>query len=126
MIRRPPRSTLFPYTTLFRSDPLEVAHAQRVEEEVGVDELTGDVADHDHAGVGRLLDAGGEVGHQADDRVAFGDGGVVAQVGDDQSSGVDADPDPGADAVAAFQPGPGVAHRDHEVEAGEHRPAGVV
>src|SRR3712207_7513016 len=23
MIRRPPRSTLFPYTTLFRSDPLE-------------------------------------------------------------------------------------------------------
>src|SRR3712207_8020437 len=26
MIRRPPRSTLFPYTTLFRSDP-EAAHA---------------------------------------------------------------------------------------------------
>src|SRR3712207_8260956 len=24
MIRRPPRSTLFPYTTLFRSDPREV------------------------------------------------------------------------------------------------------
>src|SRR5260370_41962903 len=23
MIRRPPRSTLFPYTTLFRSDPME-------------------------------------------------------------------------------------------------------
>src|SRR2546429_4568826 len=23
MIRRPPRSTLFPYTTLFRSDPLD-------------------------------------------------------------------------------------------------------
>src|SRR3712207_8111478 len=38
MIRRPPRSTLFPYTTLFRShlaelveaDPLEVVHAQEV------------------------------------------------------------------------------------------------
>src|SRR3982750_3035160 len=28
MIRRPPRSTLFPYTTLFRSD-LELAHRQR-------------------------------------------------------------------------------------------------
>src|SRR5947199_7776247 len=28
MLRRPPRSTLFPYTTLFRSDlPLELAHA---------------------------------------------------------------------------------------------------
>src|SRR5689334_24821649 len=25
MIRRPPRSTLFPYTTLFRSNPLHVA-----------------------------------------------------------------------------------------------------
>src|SRR3712207_7525945 len=25
MIRRPPRSTLFPYTTLFRSDPLDDA-----------------------------------------------------------------------------------------------------
>src|SRR3712207_9506687 len=24
MIRRPPRSTLFPYTTLFRSDPVDV------------------------------------------------------------------------------------------------------
>src|SRR5438477_9641402 len=31
MIRRPPRSTLFPYTTLFRSDP----HARRVRESSG-------------------------------------------------------------------------------------------
>src|SRR2546430_12319425 len=30
MIRRPPRSTLFPYTTLFRSDP---AHERCVEDE---------------------------------------------------------------------------------------------
>src|SRR3712207_7973955 len=29
MIRRPPRSTLFPYTTLFRSDPEEL-HDMRV------------------------------------------------------------------------------------------------
>src|SRR2546421_8653214 len=28
MIRRPPRSTLFPYTTLFRSGGLAVAHEQ--------------------------------------------------------------------------------------------------
>src|SRR5438128_6884829 len=27
MIRRPPRSTLFPYTTLFRSNPLRIARA---------------------------------------------------------------------------------------------------
>src|SRR5947209_10991771 len=26
MIRRPPRSTLFPYTTLFRSEPGDAAH----------------------------------------------------------------------------------------------------
>src|SRR3989442_7397190 len=26
MIRRPPRSTLFPYTTLFRSWPLDIPH----------------------------------------------------------------------------------------------------
>src|SRR3712207_7351046 len=26
MIRRPPRSTLFPYTTLFRSGPLGIGH----------------------------------------------------------------------------------------------------
>src|SRR2546422_6196014 len=31
MIRRPPRSTLFPYTTLFRSDPL--ASARVVDEQ---------------------------------------------------------------------------------------------
>src|SRR5450631_651532 len=29
MIRRPPRSTLFPYTTLFRSDPAPVRLARR-------------------------------------------------------------------------------------------------
>src|SRR2546422_7446987 len=35
MIRRPPRSTLFPYTTLFRSD-LDVLHRPRlVDDEVG-------------------------------------------------------------------------------------------
>src|SRR2546427_7732203 len=29
MIRRPPRSTLFPYTTLFRSKPLDAARTGR-------------------------------------------------------------------------------------------------
>src|SRR3712207_8054495 len=29
MIRRPPRSTLFPYTTLFRSRPLSIASPHR-------------------------------------------------------------------------------------------------
>src|SRR3712207_7914952 len=35
MIRRPPRSTLFPYTTLFRSPALLVAEAQQVAAPIG-------------------------------------------------------------------------------------------
>src|SRR5438034_3264760 len=31
MIRRPPRSTLFPYTTLFRSHPLALGNSDAVE-----------------------------------------------------------------------------------------------
>src|SRR3712207_7575499 len=34
MIRRPPRSTLFPYTTLFRSDPAERRRLQVDEDEL--------------------------------------------------------------------------------------------
>src|SRR3712207_8210748 len=43
MIRRPPRSTLFPYTTLFRSDP--VAWRDRVQEAADFDLLvdSGDI-----------------------------------------------------------------------------------
>src|SRR5687768_18058818 len=33
MIRRPPRSTLFPYTTLFRSEPQRAVAASVVDEE---------------------------------------------------------------------------------------------
>src|SRR3712207_7028027 len=62
MIRRPPRSTLFPYTTLFRSAAL-LGHLDRPVV-AGVD-----VADHAHARVvrqhpGDLL--GGEVGAVGD------------------------------------------------------------
>src|SRR2546430_11889068 len=35
MIRRPPRSTLFPYTTLFRLHLIVIAHRQAVLDEVG-------------------------------------------------------------------------------------------
>src|SRR3712207_8261139 len=50
MIRRPPRSTLFPYTTLFRSVPAvarRLGHG-RVGPEVGAALLLG----HHHAGLG--------------------------------------------------------------------------
>src|SRR3712207_6872420 len=45
MIRRPPRSTLFPYTTLFRSGPGELAEEARVVVNcagLGARELVGD------------------------------------------------------------------------------------
>src|SRR3712207_7828342 len=35
MIRRPPRSTLFPYTTLFRSAALDALHARELISDVG-------------------------------------------------------------------------------------------
>src|SRR3712207_7420844 len=34
MIRRPPRSTLFPYTTLFRSMSQEIASGEKIEVEI--------------------------------------------------------------------------------------------
>src|SRR3989449_1587323 len=43
MIRRPPRSTLFPYTTLFRS----LAHDMALEREVAIKVLPPDVAQDD-------------------------------------------------------------------------------
>src|SRR3712207_8842995 len=47
MIRRPPRSTLFPYTTLFRSDPLRPRDDRGVHPDhgaVGVQERSAAVA----------------------------------------------------------------------------------
>src|SRR5574338_849230 len=49
MIRRPPRSTLFPYTTLFRSDGLTVIAPERVEsflQQLPVDALWGRSEEH--------------------------------------------------------------------------------
>src|SRR2546430_13488834 len=43
MIRRPPRSTLFPYTTLFRSHP-QVLHEERHPVPLLLDELAGRLA----------------------------------------------------------------------------------
>src|SRR3989442_2938920 len=67
MIRRPPRSTLFPYTTLFRSERcLEPDERQAEPEDQGGadadDELAADVAAHpahdDRGDLGRPLPAG--------------------------------------------------------------------
>src|SRR2546425_7876002 len=50
MIRRPPRSTLFPYTTLFRS-----LHGRAERPTGGGDALVGDEAGGDGAGKGKLV-----------------------------------------------------------------------
>src|SRR5258706_1929030 len=53
MIRRPPRSTLFPYTTLFRSDSFHACEDQALQRRVQF------VLCHGHAEVpGRLDEAG--------------------------------------------------------------------
>src|SRR3712207_6900470 len=48
MIRRPPRSTLFPYTTLFRSEDPEARREQHLEAAV-VDRVDADGAGHEDA-----------------------------------------------------------------------------
>src|SRR5256886_11057284 len=47
MIRRPPRSTLFPYTTLFRSRPTDATGIARCEN------VRGDIAGHHASGADR-------------------------------------------------------------------------
>src|SRR2546430_6086289 len=47
MIRRPPRSTLFPYTTLFRSDPHDLGRRAELE----IEDRTHRGAERAHVGV---------------------------------------------------------------------------
>src|SRR2546430_5938782 len=56
MIRRPPRSTLFPYTTLFRSRGQRIAHGEIDQCDQGIDDegLEGRVG-QDLAGLGELV-----------------------------------------------------------------------
>src|SRR3712207_8950293 len=61
MIRRPPRSTLFPYTTLFRSQPGDREPAER-----SADPRAGDRAEPRRAGDRCLPDSA--VGRHADHR----------------------------------------------------------
>src|SRR3712207_7652436 len=48
MIRRPPRSTLFPYTTLFRSDVEDLPIAQQLPADRREHDVVGVVADVGH------------------------------------------------------------------------------
>src|SRR3712207_8880590 len=49
MIRRPPRSTLFPYTTLFRSDPPKIDGRAAADIEVGLVSALNDLRGRDPA-----------------------------------------------------------------------------
>src|SRR3712207_1943892 len=49
MIRRPPRSTLFPYTTLFRSDPQKIDSRAAADIEVGLVSALNDLRGRDPA-----------------------------------------------------------------------------
>src|SRR2546430_11585190 len=55
MIRRPPRSTLFPYTTLFRSNGLLLRNSELLEEDLWVDSHTGKILDRQSAFYGEHL-----------------------------------------------------------------------
>src|SRR3712207_8851851 len=66
MIRRPPRSTLFPYTTLFRS------RGSQPEVERGLQRQAGAV------GVGAVGGAGGVAGAVVDDALEQAEGGLEA------------------------------------------------
>src|SRR5256885_12521826 len=69
MIRRPPRSTLFPYTTLFRSGHLDLDVAQVVQVVEIVEALLDLLRHPERAGVGERA----EIQPRAGDHVREGD-----------------------------------------------------
>src|SRR2546425_4943245 len=64
MIRRPPRSTLFPYTTLFRSD-LNEKHDERNALERRLEEMQAKVDAHERARLATPVN-GGDPDHEED------------------------------------------------------------
>src|SRR5687767_15765009 len=56
MLRRPPRSTLFPYTTLFRSEVRVVADADALQEPRGPEEIDQLLGQHERPRVERVED----------------------------------------------------------------------
>src|SRR3712207_1228858 len=92
MIRQPPRSTLFPYTTLFRSDGVEVGD-DAVFEGADGDDALGGLADHR---VGLAADAEGAPGLGVD--------GDDARLGDDDALAADVDEGVGRAEVDAEVP----------------------
>src|SRR2546430_12642869 len=78
MIRRPPRSTLFPYTTLFRSNAFLAEHGVRFAPDPGSQDLCriGGMLGHNASGY-RSVKYGQTKDHVAALRVLLLDGGLV-------------------------------------------------
>src|SRR2546426_11968281 len=100
MIRRPPRSTLFPYTTLFRSrahDREEAVHGERLNGEGVGREAVEEITDLAPAvkGEREALEVGVELAPEVvDHALADADGGVVAAHAERAQERVDADQRP--------------------------------
>src|SRR3712207_6939817 len=70
MIRRPPRSTLFPYTTLFRSAALQLQRGVRTEVPVEDLAVVADRLDHVHGEVGLQPQARVEDGTRSEEHTS--------------------------------------------------------
>src|SRR2546427_1492251 len=75
MIRRPPRSTLFPYTTLFRSGLLGMRGMGNDARQRLAAQLLGRGLAHQHQGGGAVVDAGARCSR---DRAVLLEGGLEA------------------------------------------------
>src|SRR3989449_9743488 len=81
MIRRPPRSTLFPYTTLFRSRVFDVLHGGQRREEI---ELLENEPDALAADRGQERGPGGIDAHAVDGQLSAGRGEDAAEDGEER------------------------------------------
>ena len=102
-------------------DPLERLRAERAQHEQVAEQPAGRFGDHDRAGLGHALEAGGKVRRIADHRLLLGST-FADQVADDHEAG--RDPDPGRQRLAGGDRQP--ADRGDHREPGPDRALGLV